>query len=122
MYRFLLLLVSVFAFAKTITPSYELNVNHNIIAMELIEGQLLVMTDFGEVLEISFDKSLKNIKEHSIIKLPNIRGFFDNSYPPKVFSVDVYKGKYLINSEGDEGTKNLFIFNGGELVLIMGIQ
>ncbi|WP_104722479.1 WD40 repeat domain-containing protein [Helicobacter mesocricetorum] len=121
MYRILLLLVSVFTFAKTITPSYELNINHNIISMDLIEGRLFVATDFGEVLEINFDQTLKNVKEHTIVKLPNIRGFFDDFYAPKVFSVDVYKDKYLINSEGSQGTKNLFIFDG-KLALIFGVE
>ena len=121
MYRVLFLFIPIFLFAKIITPSYELNINHNIISMELIEGRLFVATDFGEVLEITFDESLKNIQEHSIVKLPDIRGFLDDFYAPKVFSVDLYKGKYLINSEGSEGTKNLFILDG-ELVLIFGAE
>ncbi|STQ87878.1 nitrate reductase [Helicobacter pullorum] len=103
---FLLFLGSVFG----LEPSYQLKMENNIIDVNYVENRLLVGTDFGEVIEVKFEKEFKNITKKVVLKLPDISNFFGDFYPPKVFSVDFLEGRLLVNSEGSEGTKNLFVF------------
>lgn len=103
---FLCFLESVFA----ISPFYQLSLKNNIIDMNYIDNKILVGTDFGEVVEINFDSEFQNISQKTLVELPHISNFFGDSYPPKVFSVDFFDQRFLIDSEGSDGKKNLFIF------------
>lgn len=108
-FLFLWLVGSAFA----ISPIYELRLKNNIMDMNLVGNRLFVGTDFGEVVEVGFkvsEEGFQTITQKTLVELPPIRNFFEDSYPPKVFSVDFFEGRLLIDSEGSDGTKNLFIF------------
>ncbi len=96
--------------AFAVNPFYQLSLKNNIIDMNYIDNRLFVATDFGEVVEINFDSKFQNISQKTLIELPHISNFFGDSYPPKVFSVDFFDQRFLIDSEGSDGKKNLFIF------------
>ncbi|WP_297810421.1 nitrate reductase [uncultured Helicobacter sp.] len=91
---------------------------NNIVVTNLVGNSLLIGTDFGEVLELTlYEKSLKRI-----IKLPNIANFYTESYAPKVYSVDKFEDKILIHSEGNYGSKNLFLLSQGKLKNLPNIE
>lgn len=93
--------------------SKKVELPYNVITMKAMFDKIYVTTDFGEVLEIQYNNDLSEITQSVLVKLPNISSFFDDSYPPKVFSIDSLDGKtFLINSEAQEGGKNLFLYDG----------
>ncbi|WP_238699153.1 nitrate reductase [Helicobacter sp. MIT 05-5294] len=96
---------------RGITPAKILTLENNIVVTNLVGDSLLIGTDFGEVLEYAIQSdSLK-----TLVKLPDIKSFYAESYAPKVYSLDRLGGKILIHSEGDYGTKKLFVFTEGRL-------
>lgn len=96
---------------KVLLPQRIITLENNIVVTNLVKDSLLIGTDFGEVLEWKWgEKSPK-----SLIKLPDIASFYAESYAPKVYSIDRLGEQILIHSEGDYGTKNLFLFSYGKL-------
>lgn len=97
--------------SQVILPSKILTLENNIVVTNLVGDSLLIGTDFGEVLEFKIGEDIPKL----LVKLPNITSFYEESYAPKVYSVDRLNDRILIHSEGDYGSKNLFIFSKGHL-------
>ncbi|TLD83985.1 nitrate reductase [Helicobacter sp. MIT 11-5569] len=94
---------------KEYAPIKNITLESNIVTMQKVKDIVLIGNDFGEVLELNKD-GVKNL-----LKLPNIKSFYSDSYAPKVYSLDVIGEKILILSEGDYGGKDLYIFENGKL-------
>lgn len=96
---------------KVLLPQRMITLENNIVVTNLVKDSLLIGTDFGEVLEWKWGEQSPKL----LIKLPDIESFYSESYAPKVYSVDQWGEKILIHSEGDYGTKKLFLLANGKL-------
>ncbi len=95
---------------RIITPEQEMTVNGIIMDMALWENRLAVATDSGEI-------TLIDAENREIImdwKLPPVKSFWGDEYPPRVFSVDFSPdgNDILITCEGSEGKRNLLVLQG----------
>ena len=103
---------------RTSQPQKKIVLENNIVVTHLIKNSLLIGTDFGEVLELRLEESSPKL----LTKLPDIASFYAESYAPKVYSVDRLGEQVLIHSEGNFGTKNLFIFSKGSLEMLPNME
>lgn len=103
---------------RTSQPQKKIVLENNIVVTHLIKNSLLIGTDFGEVLELRLEESSPKL----LTKLPDIASFYAESYAPKVYSVDRLGEQVLIHSEGNFGTKNLFIFSKGHLEMLPNME
>ena len=74
-------------------------------------GKLYVGTELGTVEIVDLNKQ-KTIEK---INLPQILNFFEEYYPPKIYSVDYLNGKLLILAEEEGGYSSLFIYQNKRL-------
>ena len=104
--------------AKVRKPQKIITLQNNIVVTNLVGDSLLIGTDFGEVLELKLEESSPKL----LVKLPDIASFYAESYAPKVYSVDRLGERILIHSEGNYGTKNLFVFSKGHLEALPNVE
>ncbi|WP_300692224.1 MULTISPECIES: nitrate reductase [Helicobacter] len=102
----------------TSQPLKKIVLENNIVVTHLIKDSLLIGTDFGEVLELKLYETSPKL----LAKLPDITSFYAESYAPKVYSVDRLGEQVLIHSEGNFGTKNLFVFSKGHLEMLPNME
>ncbi len=103
---------------QVVLPTQILTLKNNVIVTNFIDNSLLIGTDFGEVLELKLNEKFPSL----LVKLPNIASFYAESYAPKVYSLDRFGQKILIHSEGDYGTKNLFLFANSSLEVLPNME
>ena len=106
-YLFLLALTFMSVYASAVlTPAWQLDVNASVKDMVLDKDTLVIGTDNG-TLKV-YD--LKEKKFTKTIGLPKVKDFMGDLMPPKVFSVDVMDGKYvLLSDSGKGGYVNIWI-------------
>ena len=98
--------VLIFSFFCVFSFGYELKLSSNVTALKLLEQDLYIGTDRGEILKYNIkDKSLKKL-----LSLPSIKNYHENSFA-SIYSIDVLGNSLLILSEGDFGAKNLGFYN-----------
>ncbi|EOH3682479.1 WD40 repeat domain-containing protein [Campylobacter lari] len=103
---FLILLMSVYVF------SYELKLNSNLNVLKLIGNSLLIGLDNGEINQYSIqDKKLQKITQ-----LDKIKNFYEENLSPRIYSIDYLNGAILILSEGDFGSKKLYVYKNKQLL------
>ncbi|BEK14276.1 WD40 repeat domain-containing protein [Campylobacter lari] len=103
---FLILLMSVYVF------SYELKLNSNLNVLKLIGNNLLIGLDNGEINQYSIqDKKLQKITQ-----LDKIKNFYEENLSPRIYSIDYLNGAILILSEGDFGSKKLYVYKNKQLL------
>lgn len=109
----LVFIISFTAFAKTNTvkPSFILKTSAGNTDAVYSNGKLYVGTELGtvEIFDINKKKEIKKIK------IPEIPNFFEEFYPPKVYSVDIKDEKILILAEEEGGYSSLYIYQKGKL-------
>ncbi|RLA66664.1 MAG: hypothetical protein DRQ78_03760 [Epsilonproteobacteria bacterium] len=95
----LLVLVSMGEAFESITPSLRIEINGFAKDMVLRDKHLLIATDNGvvQVYDYVNEKFVKSIT------LPKVLDFMGDYIPPRVFSVDKMKGRYLLLSDSGKG-------------------
>ncbi|EAH4571306.1 WD40 repeat domain-containing protein [Campylobacter lari] len=103
---FLILLMSIYAL------SYELKLDSNLNALKLADNSLLIGLDNGEIKQYF----LKDKKMQKIIQLDKIKNFYEENLSPRIYSIDYLNGAILILSEGDFGSKKLYVYKNKQLL------
>ncbi|EGK7485295.1 WD40 repeat domain-containing protein [Campylobacter lari] len=103
---FLILLMSIYAL------SYELKLDSNLNALKLVDNSLLIGLDNGEIKQYF----LKDKKMQKIIRLDKIKNFYEENLSPRIYSIDYLNGAILILSEGDFGSKKLYVYKNKQLL------
>lgn len=103
---FLILLMSIYAL------SYELKLDSNLNALKLVDNSLLIGLDNGEIKQYF----LKDKKMQKIIQLDKIKNFYEENLSPRIYSIDYLNGAILILSEGDFGSKKLYVYKNKQLL------
>ncbi|HEC1727240.1 TPA: WD40 repeat domain-containing protein [Campylobacter lari] len=103
---FLILLMSVYVF------SYELKLDSNLNALKLADNSLLIGLDNGEIKQYF----LKDKKMQKITQLDKIKNFYEENLSPRIYSIDYLNGAILILSEGDFGSKKLYVYKNKQLL------
>lgn len=92
--------------------SYELKLNSNLNVLKLIGNSLLIGLDNGEINQYSIqDKKLQKITQ-----LDKIKNFYEENLSPRIYSIDYLNGAILILSEGDFGSKKLYVYKNKQLL------
>ena len=99
-------------FAKDIEPTFSLNATGGVVDLVLNENKIYASTLSSSV-DI-FDMAKK--EKIDSIKIPKIKDFTQNVIESKIYSVDILKENVLILSQGENGGRNLFIYNSGKLL------
>jgi len=96
----------VYASATVFSPVQEINMNGTTKDMVLSDKELLIGTDNGVLQVYDYEKK---VFSHTIT-LPPVKDFVGEMIPPRVFSVDRMKDRYLLLSDsGKGGYANLWI-------------
>jgi WD40 repeat protein len=104
--------------AKTLTPASEIEMGGNILDIKIVNDMLYAGTDEG-TLEI-YD--IKNDKHLDKIKLKPIHDFMGDVISPKVYAIDVIGGKKLLLSEGEKGSRELYINENNTTVKVISAK
>lgn len=107
----ILLLLICTLLAKDIEPTFSLNASGGVVDLVLNENKIYAST-LSSTVDI-FDITKKEKIE--TIKIPKIKDFAQNIIDSKIYSVDILKENILILSQGENGGRNLFIYNNGKL-------
>ncbi len=114
--KLLLILLSIGVIqAKMLQPNQSLTCSGGVTDL-VVENNKLYIATTGSSVDI-FD--LKSHKKLNAIKLPQIEDFMGDTIDSKVYSVDVLNGKILIVSQGEQGGRNIDIYENGELTNIL---
>lgn len=103
---FLVLLMSIYTF------SYELKLDSNLNALKFADNSLLIGLDNGEINQYF----LKDKKMQKITQLDKIKNFYEENLSPRIYSIDYLNGAILILSEGDFGSKKLYVYKNKQLL------
>ncbi|EAJ0335563.1 WD40 repeat domain-containing protein [Campylobacter lari] len=103
---FLILLMSIYTF------SYELKLDSNLNALKFADNSLLIGLDNGEINQYF----LKDKKMQKITQLDKIKNFYEENLSPRIYSIDYLNGAILILSEGDFGSKKLYVYKNKQLL------
>ena len=97
---FLMMAVFLFAFNKIEYSSYisKVTFNKNYLVAGLENGDIVI-------------KNFKTFKNISTIHLPKIKDFMDEEIPMPIYSMDIKNNKLIILAGGEEGSRELFIFD-----------
>ncbi len=102
--------------AGNILPLLEIEAKGIVKDIMIDDKNLYIATDSG-VVQVYDVENKKFIKE---ISLPKVKDFMGDMIPPKVFSVDVIDGRYMLLSDsGKGGYANLWIHENNETTLLM---
>ncbi|MCW1360337.1 WD40 repeat domain-containing protein [Campylobacter sp. US33a] len=102
---FILIFLCVYGF------SYELKIKSNITALKVSEELLYIGTDRGEILRYNIKSKILD----EILTLADIQNYYEKNIKPSIYSIDVLDNKILLVSEGDFGSKNIWIFRDKNL-------
>jgi WD40 repeat protein len=118
--KILLILLTTFSFffAQELKPTHIYKANGAVTDIIYTNGLLYASTDASSV-DI-FDT--KTNKMTNSIKVPKIKDFMGDIINAKVYSIDVYKNNILITSQAEKGFREIYIFDGSKLNLIIGID
>lgn len=109
---YLILGVTLLGAEPLLRPASELIATGNVVSLERHGERLFAATDSGVV--DFFD--LKENRHLQSLKLPPIKSFFEDSYPPKIFGIDTLDGQtLLILSEDSDGGRALFLYQNEKL-------
>ena len=97
--------------ARDVKPTYIFKAGGGVIDIVIDKTILYASTDNGEI--NIFDIYKRNLIK--TIKLPKIKDFMGDLMPPKIYSIDLYRDKLAIISEGHNGGKNLYIYENDKL-------
>ncbi len=112
----LFIMIALSLWAVEIKPSFEIVTQGTVKDIMIDDKNLCIATDAGLV-QVYDIENKKFIKE---ISLPKIKDFMGDMIPPKVFSVDVIDGRFLLLSDsGKGGYANLWIDENNETKLLM---
>ena len=102
-------------FSGDITPEKEIKMGGNIMDITIVDDILYAGTDAGtlEAYDIKQDKIIKTIK------LKDIHDFMGDLMPPKIYSVDITNGKLLLLSEGEKGSREVYIEQNSKLTKVI---
>ncbi|HEC1754690.1 WD40 repeat domain-containing protein [Campylobacter lari] len=103
---FLILLMSIYTF------SYELKLDSNLNALKFADNSLFIGLDNGEINQYF----LKDKKMQKITQLDKIKNFYEENLSPRIYSIDYLNGAILILSEGDFGSKKLYVYKNKQLL------
>jgi len=97
---FLMMAVFLFAFNKIEYSSYisKVTFNKNYLVAGLENGDIVI-------------KNFKTLKNIFTIHLPKIKDFMDEEISMPIYSMDIKNSKLLILAGGEEGSRELFIFD-----------
>ena len=103
--------------AETIVPTDTIDLNGTAKDMVYKNGKLLIATDMGHIEVYAMPKKEK-IKE---VFIPDVKDFMGDIMPARVMSTDMIGEKYLLLSDsGIGGYANLFIYENGKTVKMIG--
>ncbi len=109
---------TLFAFS-IVNPTHQIEANGTVKDMVLNVTELVIGTDNGLV-QVYDTVEKRFVKE---IQLAKIKDFMGDEIPARVFSVDVYEGRYLFLSDsGKGGYTNLWIEENNQTHLIIGAE
>lgn len=108
-------LVVSFLQSDVLIPTQALKAHGGVTDMVIKNDMLYVATAASKV-DIFDIKTKKLLNE---ITLPQIKDFMGDIIDSKVYSVDVIKDKILIVSQGEQGGRNIDIFQNGKLTNIL---
>ena len=106
---FFLLILNIFA--KDLTPNYSLKTSGGVTDLVLKNENLYVATT-----DSSVDIFNINTKEKiNSIKVPKIKDFMKDTIEARIYSIDVLENSVLILSQGENGGRNIDIYEDGKL-------
>jgi len=94
-----------------VTPGMHFQASGSVVDMVHQEGKLYVATNASAV-DIF---ELKTAKRLSSIKVPRIIDFMGDSIDSKVYSIDVYKERIVLLSQGNQGLRRFHLYEKGKL-------
>lgn len=107
----ILIFMSISLFSEIIKPHREFKANGFVYDFIISGEKLYSATGVGEV-DIF---SLKSGNIIDIIKVPSIPSFYEEESFAKIYSVDVFQDLVLILSEGEYGSRKIFLKNKDKL-------
>ena len=116
MKKFIFVFLSVFLylsniFAKDLTPNYSLKTSGGVTDLVLKNENLYVATT-----DSSVDIFNINTKEKiNSIKVPKIKDFMKDTIEARIYSIDVLENNLLFLSQGENGGRNIDIYEDGKL-------
>lgn len=116
MKKFIFVFLSIFLylpniFAKDLTPNYSLKTNGGVTDLVLKNENLYVATT-----DSSVDIFNINTKEKiNSIKVPKIKDFMKDTIEARIYSIDILENSVLILSQGENGGRNIDIYEDGKL-------
>lgn len=113
----LLLLFSLFATNVRVSDA-EFNADGAVTDIVYKDAKLYVATGVG-VVDIFDTPSREIIKR---IKVPKIKDFMGDEVNAKIYSVDVFKEKILLLSQGKKGYRELYIYENEKLLNIINVS
>jgi len=109
-------MIVVSSIAGNITPLLEIEAKGTVKDIMIDDKHLYIATDNGLV-QVYDVENKKFIKE---IALPKVKDFMGDMIPPKIFSVDIMDGRYMLLSDsGKGGYANLWIHENNETTQLM---
>jgi WD40 repeat protein len=101
--------------ARDIKPLQEIETKGSVMDMKIINDLLYIGTNEGtlDVYDIKNDNFIESIQ------LKKIHDFMGDLMNPKVYSVDMINGKKLLLSEGEKGTRELYINENNKTVKVI---
>ncbi|CBG40369.1 WD40 repeat domain-containing protein [Helicobacter mustelae] len=106
---FVALVFACLLFAREIHPTHTLKTPFEVSSIQREKDLLYISTLGGEVLIYHLNQK----KYRPSIKLPLLRDFFGNSYPPKIFNTaSNSKNMLAIVSANAQGKRNLYLADG----------
>ena len=113
----LLVFTSLFAI-ESLEPSKVFKATGTVQSIVVKKNKLYAGTDNGTI-EIFNTDTKQNVKT---IKIPDIKDFMGDILPSKIYSIDLFKDKILIVSQGMKGYRNIFIYENEKLNKIIDID
>lgn len=116
MKKFIFVFLSIFLylpniFAKDLTPNYSLKTSGGVTDLVLKNENLYVATT-----DSSVDIFNINTKEKiNSIKVPKIKDFMKDTIEARIYSIDILENSVLILSQGENGGRNIDIYEDGKL-------
>ena len=113
----LLVFTSLFAI-ESLEPSKIFKATGTVQSILVEKNKLYAGTDNGtiEIFSIETNEKIKTIK------IPDIKDFMGDVLASKIYSIDLFKDKILIVSQGMKGYRNIFVYENEKLNKIIGID
>ena len=110
------IMIALSSMASDFTPVAEIEAKGTVKDIKTKDKNLYIATDAGLVQVYDMERK-KFTKE---LKLPDVKDFMGDMIPPKIFSVDVMDGRFILLSEsGKGGYSNLWMHENNESKLLI---